>query len=423
MLDYIVKTIRQAIAKDMTRNFLWGMFQTLGKQGVSFLIFMIGTTLLSKEGIGEYNYLMGIVVILNLFVDLGVSTATSKFVAEYMETDGEKLKAVLFNSLLLIVGTATLITAVVLWKGEAVLKQHFDEFLYFLPIIYFSTLASVLDGIYRGRREFKKLAILSLSTGAISVAAAFFLVKNFGFLGLAYSQNVLYGLLFLVLLFGISGEHTYKFNGGVIKNVFGYSITFSIATLGYYLFSNINGVLMGNFGYFRELAYYELLNKAFVIPLLPFTILGLVMAPVFTSHYAKKEYAKVFEDYKKYLKTMFAVAGLFILIAVIVIPVFVFVLANKYFDPFLFSLFIPILFLFTEMAMSAPLSSGIIVATGHADLMMGLNIVSGIVSATLSYLLISNGMIVQSAYSMVIVHTIAFALMNVIFYRKLQSKI
>jgi O-antigen/teichoic acid export membrane protein len=423
MLRYLVQTIRTAFAKDLTRNFLWGMFQTLGKQGVSFLIFMIGTTLLSKEGIGEYTYLMGIIVILILFVDLGVSTSTSKYVAEYIETDGEKLKATMFNSLLIIFCTATLVSALVIWHGQSVLKQHYDEFLYFLPIIFFSPLASVLDGIYRGKREFRKLAILTISSGLISVVAAFFLVTNYSFMGLALSQNFLYGLLFLMLLLGMTGVHTFKLNKEVIRNVFGYSLTFSIATLGYYLFSNINGVLMGNFGYFRELAYYELLNKLFIIPLLPFTILGQVLAPVFTGHYARKDYKRVFDDYKKYLKRMFIVGGVFIVVALCIIPLFVFLLANKYFDPFLFTLFIPLLFLFTEMAMSAPMTSGIIVSTGHAGLMMGLNILSGIISATASYLLLREGMVVESVYSMLIVHTLAFILMNIIFYRKMQSKI
>lgn len=423
MLDYIVKTVKTAISKDLTKNFLWGMFQTVGKQGVSFLIFMIGTSLLSKEGIGEYNYLMGIIVILILFVDLGVSTSTSKYVAEYIETDGEKLKATMFNSLLIIFCTATVVTLLTFWKGELLLKQHYDEFLYFLPIIYFSPLASVLDGIYRGKRDFKKLAILTISSGVISIIASFFLVQHYSFTGLALSQNFLYGMLFLMLLLGTSGENTFKLNGTVIKNVFGYSLTFSIATLGYYLFSNVNGILMGNFGYFRELAYYELLNKAFIIPLLPFTILGQVLAPVFTGHYAKGNYSKVFEDYVKYLKTMIWVGLLFIAVAVVVIPLFVYLLANKYFDPFLFTLFIPILFLFTQMAMSAPMTSGIVVATGHAGLMMGLNIFSGLVSATASYILISRGMIVESAYSMLIVHTLAFITMNIIFYRKLKSRI
>jgi O-antigen/teichoic acid export membrane protein len=230
-------------------------------------------------------------------------------------------------------------------------------------------------------------------------------------------------MLFLMLLLGVTGENTFKINKTVIKNVFGYSLTFSIATLGYYLFSNVNGILMGNFGYFRELAYYELLNRAFIIPLLPFTILGLVLAPIFTGFYAKKDYKKVFESYIKYLKRMVWVALAFVAISVAVIPLFVYFLANKYFDPFLFTLFVPLLILFAQMAMSAPMTSGIIVATGHAGLMMGLNILSGLISATASYLLISRGMIVESAYSMMIVHTLAFIAMNVIFYRKLKSQI
>src|SRR5690606_3618484 len=174
--------------------------------------------------------------------------------------------------------------------GPQILKERFADFVYFLPIVYFAPIASVLDGIYRGKSYFKKLSIITMSAVTVSIALTVLLVQRYGLLGLALSQNALYFLLATSLLLASLNGNENKINGGILKEVLGYSLTFSIATLGYYLFSNINVILIGRFQFFRELAYYELVNKAFIAPLMPFTILGLVLAPMFTKDYARGEF-------------------------------------------------------------------------------------------------------------------------------------
>lgn len=421
ILDTLITKAKQLSKKQLSQDFFWGALQTAAKQGGSFLVFIIGTWILSKETMGMYNYFMGIAAILVLFVDVGISTATSKYVAQYSQTDEKKLKQIQFNALLLVLVCATILILFILQFGPVVLKEKFAYFIYFLPLIYLSPIASVLDGIYRGKGAFKKLSIITMSAVAISIVITVILVQKFGLLGLAFSQNSLYFLLATTLLFGSLNGNENRLNGSILKEVLGYSLTFSLATLGYYLFSNINVILMGRFEFFTQLAYYELVSKAFVAPLMPFTILGLVLAPMFTRDYARKEFQKVFDGYKTYLKRMLFAGILFGLGSIILVPAFVYILARDYFDPFFFTLLPPFILLYSQMAFSAPINSGIIVATGHARIMTFLNIIVGAIGAGLAYFFISRGMIVESIYSLVGVHTLGLVLLNLIFFKTLKK--
>src|SRR3989344_8344395 len=100
--------------KETIHNFIWRALQILGQNGITFLIFILCAKLLSPYDFGIYNYALAIIFFLIIFGDFGISTATSKYVAEYNITDKEKLKAVLFNSGIIILGLTILITIITL---------------------------------------------------------------------------------------------------------------------------------------------------------------------------------------------------------------------------------------------------------------------------------------------------------------------
>src|SRR3989339_1979664 len=100
--------------KETIHNFIWRSIQIGAKQGITFLIFILCAKLLSPYDFGIYNYALAIVFLLIIFGDFGISTATSKYVAEYNVTDKKKLKAVLFNSGIIILGLTILITVLTL---------------------------------------------------------------------------------------------------------------------------------------------------------------------------------------------------------------------------------------------------------------------------------------------------------------------
>jgi len=90
--------------KETINDFIWRSLQVFGKQGITFLIFILCAKLLTPYDFGIYNYVLAIIFFLIIFGDFGISTATSKYVAEYNVTDKQKLKFILFNSLIIIIG-------------------------------------------------------------------------------------------------------------------------------------------------------------------------------------------------------------------------------------------------------------------------------------------------------------------------------
>ena len=103
--------------KETIHNFIWRSLQIFAKQGITFLIFILCAKLLTPYEFGVYNYALAIIFFLIMFGDFGISTATSKYVAEYNATDKNKLKLILFNSGIIILGLTIIVTILTLIIG------------------------------------------------------------------------------------------------------------------------------------------------------------------------------------------------------------------------------------------------------------------------------------------------------------------
>ena len=221
--------------KDTIHNFIWRSLQIFGKQGITFLIFILCAKMLTPYDFGIYNYVLAIIFFLIIFGDFGISTATSKYVAEYNVTNKEKLKAVLFNSGIIIFGLTIIVTFLTLIIGPWYLKEKYIYVLWLLPLIFLAPMTSLYDGIYGGLKRFKQLAIISLIVGFISIFFVYFLVKNHGLIGALIAQNLFYFILLIGLGFGYR-VFSLKFNYEIIKEIGKYSFIFGIVMIGYYLF-------------------------------------------------------------------------------------------------------------------------------------------------------------------------------------------
>src|SRR3989338_7409042 len=178
--------------KETIHNFIWRAIQILGKSMATFLIFILSAKLLTPYDFGIYNYVLAIVFFLIIFGDFGISTATSKYVAEYNVTDKKKLKLVLFNSGIIILGLTILITIITLIIGPWYLKEKYIYILWLLPLVFLAPMTYLYDGIYRGLKQFKKLAIISVIIGLISIPFVYILIKQYGLIGALISQNIFY---------------------------------------------------------------------------------------------------------------------------------------------------------------------------------------------------------------------------------------
>jgi len=416
MINFFKKKYNQH--KEVANNFAWRSLQIFGKQGIIFIIFIICAKLLSRYDFGIYNYALAVIFFLVMFGDFGISTAASKYVAEYNLTDKSKLKAVLFNSGLIILGITVFIAILNYYFGDYFLKDKSVYVLYLLPLLFFAPMTSLYDGIYRGLKRFKQLAILTSIVGLISTFLVFFFINNYGLRGALIFQDIFYGALFLVLAIGY-GEFEVKFDKSVLREVGLYSFIYGVAVFGNYLFNRFGILIMGHYGYINEIATYQLLDKFFLVLVLPFTMLGQVVAPNFTEMIVRKEYSKIHSKLQSYTY-VFILAGLTLgTVAYVLTPSIVKLFFNNYYNELFFQILpFSIIILITNI-WAATIDAGILIPSGFAGLMAKFYTVLGIVSCVLGWWLTVKIGYMGVVYSFAISNIVMVLGLRFFFFRKI----
>lgn len=406
--------------KEFSKNFIWRCVQTFGKQGTSFFLFIIATYLLSKENMGIYNYVFSALYLLTIFADFGISTATSKYVAEYNVVNKDKLKRVLFNTSFIVFLISIVVTILAIIFGPGWFGEYNKYLVYILPLVFLSPLTSLYDGIYRGLKRFKELAIISLIAGGISLVIAYFGTKTLGLTGALLTQDAMY-LIYAIILAIRYREWVPKLDKKVILDIGKYSLAFGVATLGYYLFSKVNVLIMGKYGLLEEIATYELLNKIFTFYILPFTILGQVLAPYITEAFTLKKYSKVKNVFLKSLLYFGILSLIFVPVTYFGTKFAVSMLMPQYDTALLAMILLPVTITYAKNVFGAPINSGIIVSTGHAGIMTILNIVAGGTNVLLSIWAIKQYGFMGVIWVTLIVQVFFSIILNILYFNKLSK--
>lgn len=407
--------------KETIYNLFWRSLQIFGKQGITFLIFIICAKLLTPYEFGIYNYILAITLILAIFSDFGISTATSKYVAEYNVTDKEKLKSVLFNSGIIIISLTAVIILVVLFFGEAYFGDNYLYVLYLLPLVFLAPIASLYDGIYRGLNKFKFVAIISLIVGLVSLSFIYNLIKQYGLIGALISQNIFYFLLFVALAFGYK-EFNLKINKDVIREIGKYSLVIGIGSIGWIVYSRIDILFLGYYGFIEEIGYYEIINKFLIVFLTPFLIIGQVISPNITQHFIKRNYDVVNIKFKKYLFVSFLLSVLVVVFFFLTNRYFMSNFLNEYDVPEMHLILDLMLIVYFTQMLNGIIPLGFVNATGHAKLSTYVLVFFGIIHVVLNYIFINWFGFVGIIYSIVLTRCTA-DLVFIYAYHKILSNL
>lgn len=401
--------------RETIHNFIWRCLQLVGKQGIITLIFILCARLLTPYDFGIYNYALAIIFFLITFGDFGISAATSKYVAEYHGSNKNKLKAVPFNSGIIILGLTLIISILTILIGPWYLKDKYGYVLWLLPLIFIAPMTSLYDGIYRGLKKFKLLAIISLIVGTCSLSFVYILIKNYGLTGALIAQDLFYLILFLALGFGYREFH-FKWNRDVMKEVGRYSIIVGFVNAGYFLYTTMNSIILGKFGYIAEVGYYELINKVFLFITLPFSIMGQVIAPDITNLASKNNFNQI---RKKFKITIFILLLLGIILSILLFLFLPFVLRTyltKYSTPEFNVMFNLLLFTLPLTVVSGTMSQGFTVAAGKAKYGL-LTIPFGVLNLILGLILTNLIGFIGVVISFLISSTICRGLVFLLVYR------
>ncbi|HLD10631.1 MAG TPA: oligosaccharide flippase family protein [Candidatus Nanoarchaeia archaeon] len=407
--------------RETIHNFLWRSLQIFGKQGIIFLIFILCAKLLTPYDFGIYNYVLAIIFFLIIFGDFGISTATSKYVAEYNVTDREKLKSVLFNSGIIILSLTILITIITLIFGKLYLQDKYTYILYILPLIFLAPITSLYDGVYRGLKKFKQLSIITLIVGILSLSFVYIFIKQYGLIGALISQNLFYVLLLIGLALGYR-DFSFKLNKEVMKTVATYSLLAGLADLGIFLYIRADIVILGLFNYINEIAYYELANRIFMLLALPFAIFSQVIAPNITRLFVNKEYNKIKFVIKRYFIYSIIIAAIISLLSYLIVKPLIIYFLPHYDNNYFYLFFNLLLIIFPIRVFGTILATSFIVSTGNAKIITYNNLLFGILNVVMDVIFIYLFGFVGVIYSTIILGYISVLIAYYYFNKNINLK-
>lgn len=401
-------------------NVFWRGLQLTVKDGVSFVIFILAAKFLNPYEFGVYNYVLAVIFFLILFGDFGISVAASKFVAEYQATDPEKLKYVLFNAGLVILTLTILVTSGTLLFGPRFLQDKYLYVLYILPMMFLAPMTSLYDGIYRGLKKFRQLALLSTGVSLISLGFIYFLIRKYGLTGALISQNLFYLFLFLTLALGYR-DCLFRPKREILKSVGFYALIIGVIHVSAFLYTRVDILVLGAFDLIVEIGYYEIVNKVLMLMQLPFLVFAQVQAPDMVASYCREGSPVILRKLTSYIAYATAVSLLLAILLGLAVPWVLRHFLTEYDQPGVIQILYIFLFLFIFQNVSNLVGNTFIISTNHARINMINIIVFGILNLLLDILLVRHYGYMGIAYAKLLV-VILGSLSLIILYRHALKK-
>ena len=407
--------------RETVHNFVWRSLQVFSKSGVTFFIFFISAKFLKPVELGLLSYLMAVVGLLTIFCDFGLSIAVSKFVAEYKAKQSEKLNRILFSVSTIAITASALITVIVILCGNRIFKDNYRYILYFLPYLFFMPLTSVVDGVYRGLKQFRKLALVSSVIGTFSLVISFILIQKFLLVGAIFSQNILY-LLLTICLYTFQRKLNFLFDKNLLVEVMKYALILGISSIAYFFYSRVDILILKQFGFVVEIGYYEIINRIFQLLLIPFVILGQVIAPNITEYMTVGNIAKIKRILRKYaVSSVFAGLALSILLY-LGIPVVLKKLLPEYYTAGFLLIVNILLVLLPFKVWGVLLTHAFVTPCGFAKIIATTTLIGGILNVIFDYVFIGIFGFVGVFWVTLVIHSMSILTATLYYFLKISCE-
>lgn len=286
---------------------LWRGLAALARHGVSLLLFVMCTRLLTPLDLGLYSYLLAVLTLAATLMDFGLSSAAARFVAHYREIAPELVGAVWPSVGLILLALAGLVGLFLLTLGPLYFQALQPLVLLCLPAALLASLAALLDGIYCGLRRFRTSSIVALGAALATSAAAWPLIRGLALPGALLAQTLLYLLLVGGLLLG-RRTGPLRPRRQVAREVGGYAAILGLNDLCYFFYGSVDTLVLGHYGYFTETGYYEMALKVLLVATAPSLVISQVLAPDMAAHMASGRYAELRRSFRRWLGLSLALA-------------------------------------------------------------------------------------------------------------------
>jgi O-antigen/teichoic acid export membrane protein len=214
------------------------------------------------------------------------------------------------------------------------------------------------------------------------------LVSQYGLTGALISQSLFYFVLVIALFLTYGNLHI-QFDKQLMRTIFNYSVVIGFSSIGFFLYSRVDIIILGQYGYVEEIGYYELINQLFKLMYLPFALLGQVLAPNITSYFYKGSISKIITKYISYLKLLLPISILIAILFHFVFPQMINIFLPEYYvEEMLIAIFI-LSFLIPAKIWGVFQTQGFIVATGFAKIIAVTNLLGGALNVILDIIFIN----------------------------------
>ncbi len=403
------------------RDFIYRALQTFLKHSLTLFIYYFSAFVLSPETYGQAVYLISIAAFILLFCDFGLSASITTFVAGGREWNGIDSKKGLSKIVILLSAFAALVLAVVFafyWFTD----QLDSNILYLFPYIFLTPLNSVLDGYLMGIRNFKKLFQINSIYSALAFVSSLLLIRELGLTGVLLSFSVNAGILFLTLVFFNSRLLTFSIVEVKVRGVLSYSLLLGVSSLSYFLYTRFDVFILEHYGYLEEIGHYEIINRLFMVLVIPFVILGQVQAPKIaekTAHYAYQEIRSHF------LKLMLGVFILGVIVALgllLLVPVVVREFLPAYHTEDFMEINRVLVAILPLKFAGVLLTIGFVTPTGFAKMTSIATMIFGVLNVLLDIAFILEFGFIGVFYATFIAHNLSILIQWLIYYRHLTNK-
>jgi O-antigen/teichoic acid export membrane protein len=240
-----------------------------------YLLYKIILAKLGSELLGIWSLILATSSIASIG-GTGVTASLVKFVAEYV-SQKKQIDRLVFTSLICTIVFYSIFSVVILFLSPFIFKQIIqNNFLEVankilpvsLVILLINATASVFLSVLEGfQKNYLKNIILSISNLAFLGFTYFFLHKQASLQSVIYAQ-LIQTFLILILAYTFSAKLIerkknlkWKWDNGIFKQLFSYSLKFQLISICQILYDPITKGLLGKFSGLGTVAYYEMANR------------------------------------------------------------------------------------------------------------------------------------------------------------------
>jgi O-antigen/teichoic acid export membrane protein len=398
-------------------NYIWRVIHFFIKSIVPLAINFYGAKVLAPEKFGEVVYFLTLISIITLLSNFGISSSTLKLAAEsHLAKDGRIIDILPSAARLSLIAVLPITGIFCFFYPD-----HIQHILLSLPFIVLSPIISILDGIYVGTTNFRKLAISTLIPSILALVCNVVIINYFSEQGILLSYSLFYFLLFLFYYYN------YPYKGGTFslplaKKIFSYAFTVGIGSIAFFLYSKVDILILKEYDYLREIAFYEIIMRIFEILIIPIVLAAQVASPYFI----KLNTNKNFQQVSKYiLISSGAIFAIGISVGFIGYFLFPFVV-EKYYPLYYSAEFLTILKILLSTIplkfLGVFMTTAIATPLGYARIISSTTLIFGAINVALDIILINQMGFIGIFWATFIVHNSNIFLQYFLFWRAFNKR-